>query len=102
YLLNDTAWYYIEELAKRIPIYQMDENKCRNYGRLFEINESNKIYLIILHDSKFKDGRSPLVIERNNIRNLIINQTKISLRNKEEQEIINKAISKNKIEVYNQ
>ena len=102
YLLNDTAWYYIEELAKRIPIYQMDENKCRNYGRLFEINESNKIYLIILHDSKFKDGRSPLEIERNNIRNLIINQRKISLINKEEQEIINKARSKNKIEVYNQ
>jgi len=102
YLLNDTAWYYIEELAKRIPIYQIDENKYRNYGRLFEINENNKIYLIILHDSKFKDGRSPLEIERNNIRNLIINQRKISLINKEEQEIINKARSKNKIEVYNQ
>lgn len=102
YLLNDTSWYYIEELTKRIPIHQIDENKYRNYGHLFEINENNKIYLIILHDSKFKDGRSPLEIERNNIRNLIINQRKISLINKEEQEIINKARSKNKIEVYNQ
>jgi len=102
YSLNDTSWYYIEEVAKKIPIGQIDENNYRNYGHLFNITENNRIYLIILQDSKFKDGRSPLDIERNNIRNLIINQRKISLINKEEQEIINKARNKNKIEVYNQ
>jgi len=102
YSLNDTSWYYIEELTKKIPILQIDENNYRNYGHLFNIHANNKIYLIILHDSKFKDSQSPLDIERNNIRNLIINQRRISLVEKEEQEIINKARSKNKIEVYNQ
>lgn len=102
YALNDTPWYYLEELSKKLPISQIDENNYRNYGHLFNINENNRIYLIILHDSKFKDSRSPLDLERNNIRNLIINQRKIALINKEEQEIINKARSKNKIEVYNQ
>src|SRR5690606_7811496 len=102
YSLNDTSWYYMEELTKKIPILQIDENNYRNYGHLFNIHANNKIYLIILHDSKFKDSQSPLDIERNNIRNLIINQRKITLIEKEEQEIINKARSKNKIEVYNQ
>lgn len=100
--LSDTSWYYIEELAKKIPIAQIDENNYRNYGQIFNITENNKIYLIILHDSKFKDNRSPLAIERNNIRNLIINRRKIALINKEEQELINKARNQNKIEVYHQ
>lgn len=100
--LNDTSWYYLEELSKKIPIGQIDENNYRNYGQIFNISENNKIYLIILHDSKFKDNQSPLDIERNNIRNLIVNQRKILLINKEEQNLINKARSKNKIEVYNQ
>jgi hypothetical protein len=98
--LADTSWYYMEELAKKIPIAQIDENNYRNYGQIFNITENNKIYLIILHDSKFKDNRSPLAIERNNIRNLIINRRKIALISKEEQELINKARNQNKIEVY--
>ena len=100
--LSDTSWYYIEELAKKIPIAQIDENNYRNYGQIFNITENNKIYLIILHDSKFKDNRSPLAIERDNIRNLIINRRKIALISKEEQELINKARNQNKIEVYHQ
>ena len=100
--LADTSWYYIEELAKKIPIAQIDENNYRNYGQIFNITENNKIYLIILHDSKFKDSRSPLSIERDNIRNLIINRRKILLINKEEQELINEARNQNKIEVYHQ
>src|SRR5690606_13496438 len=100
--LADTSWYYIEELAKKIPIAQIDENNYRNYGQIFNITENNKIYLIILHDSKFKDSRSPLSIERENIRNLIINRRKIALINKEEQELINEARNQNKIEVYHQ
>src|SRR5690606_21293898 len=87
--LSDTSWFYIEELAKKIPSEQIDENNYRDYGQLFIITENNKIYLIILHDSKFKDSRSPLSIERDNIRNLIINRRKILLINKEEQELIN-------------
>lgn len=39
YALSDTSWYYLEELSKKMPIEQIDENNYRNYGRIFEINE---------------------------------------------------------------
>lgn len=102
YSLSDTSWYYLEEIAKKVPIKQIDENNYRNYGHIFQINENNKIYLIILHNSKFKDSRSPLDIERNNIRNLILNRRKIELINREEKVILDNARNNNKIETYNQ
>lgn len=102
YSLSDTSWYYLEEIAKKTPIKQIDENNYRNYEHIFQINENNKIYLIILHDSKFKDSRSPLDIERNNIRNLILNRRKIDLINREEKEILENARNNKKIEIYNQ
>ncbi|MFB5945724.1 hypothetical protein [Albibacterium profundi] len=102
YSLSDTSWYYLEEIAKKVPIKQIDENNYRNYGHIFQINENNKIYLIILRNSKFKDSRSPLDIERTNIRNLILNWRKIDLINREEKEILENARNNNKIEIYNQ
>lgn len=102
YSLSDTSWYYLEEIAKKVPIKQINENNYRNYGHIFQINENNRIYLIILHNSKFKDSRSPLDIERNNIRNLILNRRKIDLINRAEEEIVENARNNNKIEIYNQ
>lgn len=100
FALRDTSWYYLEELAKKIPIEQIDENNYKNYGRIFEINENNKLYLIILRDSKLKNNQSPLEVERNNIRNLIVNQRKVSLINNMENKVVEEARKNNKIETY--
>lgn len=101
YSLTDTAWHYLEELTKKMPIEQIDENNYNNYGRIFEINEKNQLYLIILRDSKLRNNISPLDIERNTIRNLLINQRKVDLIKKEENRIIEKARQNNNIETYN-
>lgn len=101
YSLSDTSWYYLEELSKKMPIEQIDENNYKNYGRIFEINEKNQLYLIILRDSKLRNNTSPLDMERINIRNLLINQRKIELIRKEENQIIDQARQNNNIETYN-
>ena len=98
--LSDTSWYYLEDLIKKIPIEQIDENNYKNYGQIFEINEKNQLYLIILRDSKLKNNISPLDVERNSIRYLLLNQRKVDLINQEENRIIEEARRKNNIETY--
>lgn len=98
--LNDTSWYYLDELKKKMPIEQIDENNYRNYGRIFEINEKNQIYLIVLQDSKLRNNISPLDIERENIKNLLINQRKIEILRNEERSLIERARQNNHIETY--
>lgn len=98
--LNDSSWYYLDELKKKMPIEQIDENNYRNYGRIFEINEKNQIYLIVLQDSKLRNNVSPLDIERENIKNLLINQRKIEILKNEEHSLIERARQNNHIETY--
>ena len=101
YQLQDTAWHYASELAGRLPFEQIAEKDYGKTGRIFEIIENNELYLIILHDSRLRDERSPLALEQSNIRNLILNKRKIELIDRMQKSIIDDARKKNNIETYN-
>lgn len=98
--LMDTTWHYTEELEKIFPISKIGENNFDNLNRIFEISENNTLYLIILRDSKFRDSLSPLAFEKENIKNLILNQRKLTLINQMETEVFNEAQKNNELEVY--
>ena len=101
YSLHDTSWYYVDELVKKIPLSRVGEENYGQTGRIFEIIENNELYLIILHDSKFRDTRSPLSLVNSNIRNLILNKRKIELIAQMQKSIVDDARNKNNIETYN-
>ncbi|MBK0384335.1 hypothetical protein I5M32_15310 [Pedobacter sp. SD-b] len=98
--LMDTTWHYTEELAQTLPISKIGENNYDNLNHIFEISENNTLYLLILRDSKFKDSLSPLAFEKQNIKNLIINQRKLALINEMEKSIFNEAQKNNELEIY--
>ncbi len=101
YSLHDTTWYYVDELVKKIPLSRIGEDNYGQTGRIFEIIENNELYLIILHQSKFRDTRSPLSLVKGDIRNLILNKRKIDLIAQMQKSIIDDARKKNNIEIYN-
>jgi hypothetical protein len=53
-----------------------------------------------LRDSKYKDSLSPLAFEKDNIKNLIINQRKLTLINQMEKSVFEEAQRNNELEVY--
>jgi len=101
YSLHDTTWQYADELMKNLPLSRIGEENYGRTGRIFEIIENNELYLIILHDSKFRDARSPLALVRDNIRHLILNKRKIDLVDQMQKSILADAREKNNIEIYN-
>lgn len=101
YALHDTSWYSVDELVKEIPLSQIGEANYSKTGRIFEIIENNELYLIILHDSKSRDTRSPLPLVRDQVRNLILNKRKIDLIDRMQRSIVADAREKNNIEIYN-
>lgn len=101
YELHNRDWHYVDELQNKIPILRISEDSYSKTGRIFEIIENNELYLIILHDSKFSDARSPLSMEQENIRNLILNKRKIDLIARMQKSIVDDARNKNHIEIYN-
>lgn len=101
YALLDTAWHYADDLVKDIPLARIDETNYGQTGRIFEIIENNELYLIILHDLKLRDERSPLPLVRDQIRHLILNKRKIDLIDHMQRSIVADARKKNNIEIYN-
>lgn len=98
--LMDTAWHYVDDLEKTLPISRISENNYNNLNRIFEISDNNALYLIILRDSKFRDSLSPIAFEKDNIKNLILNQRKLALINQMEKEIFDEALKNNELEIY--
>lgn len=98
--LLDTTWHYTEELEKIFPISKLAENNFNNLNRIFEVSENGSLYLIILRDSKFTDSLSPLVFEKDNIKNLILNQRKLALINRMEKEVFEEALGNNELDIY--
>ncbi len=101
YVLHDTTWHYVDELVQEFPISQIDDANYDQTGRIFEIIENNELYLIILHDSKLRESRSPLPLVREQIRNLILNKRKMDLIDRMQRSIVTDAREKNNIEIYN-
>lgn len=98
--LMDTAWHYTDELEKLFPISKIGEDNYNNLNRIFQISENNTLYLIILRDSRFRDSLSPLVFEKDNIKNLILNQRKLALIKNMETEVFKEAQKNNELEIY--
>src|SRR5690606_21190864 len=101
YELQDTEWHYATALVNYLPFARIGEENYDKTGRIFEIIENNELYLIILHESRFADSRSPLSLEYDNIRNLILNRRKIDLIAQMQKYIMDDARKKNNIEIYN-
>lgn len=98
--LLDTTWHYTDELEKIFPISKLGENNFNNLNRIFEVSETGNLYLVIIKESKFRDSLSPLVFEKDNIKNLIINQRKLALINQMEKEVFEDAQKNNELEIY--
>ena len=101
YALLDTSWHYVDDLVKEIPLSRIDEADYNQTAQIFEIIENNELYLIILHDSKLRETRSPLSLVRDQVRNLILNKRKIDLIDRMQRSIVTDAREKNNIEIYN-
>lgn len=98
--LTDTSWHYIDELAKILPIERIGSNNLETLNHVFQISENNTLYLLILRGSKFRDSMSPLAFEKENIKNLLLNQRKLKLISEMEKAVFLEAQNKNELEVY--
>src|SRR5690606_17143174 len=98
--LMDTSWHYVDDVAKILPINKIGEHNFESLNRIFQISENNTLYLLILRDSKFRDSLSTLVFEKENIKNMILNQRKLRLISEMEKEIFREAQQNNELEVY--
>jgi hypothetical protein len=97
--LNNEEWVLFDDLLKEVPIKLYDEEQYLRNNRFVETQDSSYIYLVNIKGFKIKDNVSPLSFETDNIRNLILNQRKLTLIEEMENKIFNDAVKNGEVEV---
>ncbi len=69
-------------------------------GRVIEFSDDLYYYYLRIKEVKVKNGLSPLNFERQNIKNFIINKKKTELINQYKFQLLEKAKSEKKFQVY--
>ncbi|MBI3519367.1 MAG: hypothetical protein HY062_08420 [Bacteroidetes bacterium] len=101
FFMNDNTWLMFDDLKKEIsqlkdiPEYNLQD------GKTFEFTDANSFYFLKIIEVKSKNTLSPLNFEKNNIKNMLINQRKQQLINSIKKDFFDKAKTNKELEIYN-
>lgn len=100
YSLSDTVWQYFSSLNN---IFSSNDISFRKYSLKNKnniIETEDKLYLIFIKDFKVKGDFSPLSLETEKIRNILLNKKKINYLEKLYYDFYNNSLALDKIKIY--
>lgn len=102
YSLDTSVWFYFDDIKKEVPIIEAydPEHFIRN-NNYVELRDANYIYLINIIDNRIRDELSPLALEKEKIKEIILNKRQVKLIQEMENKIYRKGMDKNLFEIYN-
>ncbi|MCB2220334.1 MAG: hypothetical protein KQI35_08070 [Bacteroidetes bacterium] len=100
YFLNDEVWIQFDDVLRHVPINTYNQEAYLQNHRRVEITEEPFVYFVHITDFMIKDGVSPLSFEKENIRQILLNQRKLKLVNDMREEVFQSALENNEFEIY--
>ena len=100
YYLDDNTWLYIDELLREIPIELYSKEQLLRNHKFIDFSDGSFSYLVKIQDYRLKDALSPLSLEKENIRNLILNQRKSALLSELRVHLRDEGLANNDFEVF--
>lgn len=97
YYLDDEQWLYYSELLETVPVQSFNVERFLKNNKFVKFEEDEKLYFLKLSEYKLKDGLSPLSLQSENIKNIIINQRKNILISNMKDDLYKEALEKGKI-----
>lgn len=101
YFMNDNTWLMFDDLKKEINQLKEVPDYSIQAGKTFEFTDDKSFYFLKIIDVKSKNTLSPLNFEKNNIKNMLINQRKQKLINAIKKDFFDKAKTNKELEIYN-
>ncbi len=98
--IDSEKWLTFSELQKEIPVTANDEDDFLQGRSFYETSDSLFVYLVRITDFKSRESVSPLSLETDNIRSVILNRRKLELISKMEQEVFQKALENKDFQIF--
>lgn len=100
YQIVDEGWIIFDELLMRVPIKVVNPETWLNKNKFIELKADDYYYYINFIDFKLGESVSPLALQRNNIKSIIINMRKKMLIRAMKDEIFEQAMKNNDFEYF--
>jgi len=100
YYLDTATWVRFNKLQQIIPIETYNQKLFLKENDLVRLNKDKEVYYLKFFDYKIKDEISPLELEYQDIRNIIINTRKMELVKKMRNDIYQNALANKEFEIY--
>lgn len=100
FFLDEQVWLDFSDVLREIPIRTYNEEAFLNNNTYTEVNNGDFIYLVRIFDYRIRSSTSDPGIERDRIREMIINQRKVKLLKTIEHNLIKEAELSKNIDIY--
>lgn len=100
YFIDDEQWFYFGDLIQEVPLQVYNVERFLKKNKRLSFVEEGRRYFLQIVDYKLKDSVSPLSLQKEKIRNIILNSRKLDLLSKMRDDLYQEALRKNSIETY--
>jgi hypothetical protein len=100
YFFDDKVWLSFDDILKEIPLNGYDEEAFIRNNHKTILEDVNFLYFIDIKDFRIKNDVSPLEVEINNIRNILINKKKLEYISTLETRLVRAAESGKEVEIF--
>jgi hypothetical protein len=100
YYNDTTSWIRFDDLLLQVPLQTYNQENFLNNNSFIEIDSAPYTYFVSISNFLTSEGVSPLDIEHDNIKNIILNKRKHNLIKETHQGLYEKALREKVIEIY--
>ena len=100
YYLEDDKWQYFSVFNNKLPVYIQQEDYFLENTKGVVFEDENLRYYVLVKDFKISGSVSPLELEQNKIRNVLLNKNKIEYLKQLEDEMYQNGLALKKIKIY--
>ena len=100
YYLEDSSWQYFTTINAKLPELIIEEKYFLQNTKGIWFEDEQYQYYIYIKDYQIKGSISPLALEREKIRNVLLNKNKIQYLKQLEDELYQNALDLKKIKIY--
>ena len=99
YFIDEEKWLYLSNLLVEVPMQVYQPETFLKKNKSIHFQRDKHIYFLRILDYKLKDSVSPVSLQRDKIRNTILNKRKIALLSKMRDDLYEEALRKKQIDI---
>lgn len=100
FYLDENKWLYLDDILKEIPVEDYNREKFLRKNKIFELEHAQYKHILRVLNYRLKDSTSPLSLEHDKIKSIILNQRKVEFIKNLKGDLFAEAERKNNFEIY--